>query len=126
MCDPVHRRRLQLFLQEAFVVLQFADLIFLSDQRAQFADSGVIFQFTIQEVEEGRFAITEPCYVPTYVWRTEVEGETTKYRYRTLAVGQWLDQTPEGMSDTDAARMRQVWQEAEAIIPADIATAIAE
>ena len=99
---------------------------FLSDQRAQFADSGVIFQFTIQEVEEGRFAITEPCYVPTYVWRTEVEGETAKYRYRTLAVGQWLDETPEGMSDEDAARMRQVWQEAQAIIPADVATAIAQ
>ena len=98
----------------------------LSDQRGQYADSGVIFQFTIQEVEEGRFAITSPTYIPTYVWRSGVEGETNRYSYRVLPVGLWLDETPEGMSDEDAARMRQVWEEAQAIIPADVAAVAAQ
>ena len=64
--------------------------------------------------------------MPTYVWRTEVEGETAKYRYRTLAVGQWLEDAPEGMAYADAARMRQVWADLQSVMGADVATVAAE
>ena len=98
----------------------------LSDQRSQYADSGVIFQFTIQEVEVGRFAITSPIYIPTYVWRTPAQDEANKYQYRILPVGRYLTETPEGMSDEDAARMREVWNEAQSVISSEIAAVAAQ
>ena len=42
------------------------------------------------------FEITEPTYIPTYVWRYEAE-DGDGYEYRVLAVGEWLDERPEGM-----------------------------
>lgn len=94
---------------------------FLSDQRSQYADSGIIFEFTIQERDElGTFDIVNPVYIPTYVWRSE--GEGGKYNYRTLAVGEWLEKDPEGMVYTDMMRMRQVWAEMQTIMGSDVAT----
>ena len=92
---------------------------FLSDSRAKYSDSGIIFQFTIQEREDlSGFDIVSPQYIPTYVWRME-EGD---YDYRTLAVGQWLDTAPEGMNYTQESRMREVWAEAQSIMGTDVAT----
>ena len=96
---------------------------FLSDQYGQY-DNGIIFQFTIQETEEhGKFAITSPVYIPTYVWRAE--NEDGKYSYHTLAIGQWLDTEPEGMAYADAARMRQVWADVQSVMGSDVATVAA-
>ena len=96
---------------------------FLSDQYGQY-DNGIIFQFTIQETEYGHFSITDPTYIPTYVWRSE--SEDGKYDYRTLAVGQWLENAPEGMAYADAARMRQVWADLQKIMEGDVVTLAAE
>ena len=97
---------------------------FLSDQYGQY-DNGVIFQFTIQESEEyGKFSITSPIYIPTYVWRAETQDG--KYDYHTLAVGQWLDAEPEGMAYADAARMRQVWADIQTVMGSDVATVAAD
>ena len=97
---------------------------FLSDQYGQY-DNGVIFQFTIQETEEhGKFVITSPVYIPTFVWRAETEDG--KYDYHTLAVGQWLDTEPEGMAYADAARMRQVWADVQKVMGSEVATVAAE
>ena len=96
---------------------------FLSDQYGQY-DNGVIFQFTIQETEYGKFAITNPVYIPTFVWRAEAEGG--KYDYHSLAVGQWLDTEPEGMAYADAARMRQVWADVQSLMGSEVATVAAE
>ncbi len=95
----------------------------LSDQYGK-NDNGIVFQFTIEETEHGRFAITNPLYVPTYVWRSETEDG--KYNYQALAVGQWLEDAPEGMAYADAARMRQVWADLQSVMGADVATIAAE
>jgi len=95
----------------------------LSDQYGK-NDNGIVFQFTIEETEHGRFAITNPLYVPTYVWRSETEDG--KYNYQALAVGQWLEDAPEGMAYADAARMRQVWADLQSVMGADVATVAAE
>lgn len=92
---------------------------FLSDQRAQYCDSGIIFEFTIQETTNGDFEITNPTYIPTYVWRSE--GEGGQYTYRTLAVGDWLETQPEGMAYADVTRMRQVWAEVQSIMGTEVA-----
>jgi poly-gamma-glutamate synthesis protein (capsule biosynthesis protein) len=99
---------------------------FLSDQRAQYADSGIIFEFTIQETgsNTGEFTITNPIYIPTYVWRAQGEGE--KYVYHTLAVGQWLEEQPEGMAYTDVTRMKAVWAEIQNVMGDKVATIAAE
>ena len=96
---------------------------FLSDQYGQY-DNGIIFQFTIQEGEYGQFAITNPVYIPTFVWRSEAEDG--KYNYRTLAVGQWLETAPDGMGYADAARMRQAWADLQKVMGTDVATLSAE
>jgi len=88
----------------------FATGNFLSDVRNKGFDSGVIFEFTIQETEAGKFQIANPVYIPTWVWRYAKEGGTG-YDYRVLAVGEWLDQRPDGMNDTDYARLKAVWTE---------------
>ena len=95
----------------------------LSDQYGK-NDNGIVFQFTIEETEVGRFAITNPIYIPTYVWRSETEDG--KYNYQALAVGQWLEDAPEGMAYADAARMRQVWADLQSVMGADVATVAAE
>ena len=93
---------------------------FLSDRTEQYQDSGLIFEFTIQETESGDFEITNPVYIPTYVWRNEVsEGS---YEYRTLAVGEWLETQPDGMAYSDVTRMRQVWAEVQSIMGTEVAT----
>lgn len=101
---------------------------FLSDQRAQYADSGLIFEFTIQETgsNTGKYSIVNPTYIPTYVWRQQ--GETDgSYTYHTMACGQWLEEQPEGMSyATDVTRMREVWAEVQNVMGTGTATVAAE
>lgn len=99
---------------------------FLSDQRDQYFDSGIIFDFTIQETGSGtgQYTITAPTYIPTYVWRAQ--GENENYTYHTLAVGQWREDQPDGMAYTDVTRMRGVWSEIQNIMGTDVATIAAE
>ena len=93
---------------------------FLSDSRSQYSDSGVIFQFTIQERQDlSGLDIVSPEYIPTYVWR--IENEDSTYDYRTLATGQWLETAPEGMSYSQESRMRAVWAEAQSTMGSDVA-----
>ena len=94
---------------------------FLSDSREQYSDSGVIFQFTIQEKDDlSGLEIVNPTYIPTYVWR--IENEDGTYDYRPVACGQWLESAPEGMNYTQESRMRAVWAEAQSAMGSDVAT----
>ncbi len=98
---------------------------FLSDSREQYSDSGIIFQFTIQEKADfSGVEITSPVFIPTYVWR--IENEDGTYDYRTLAAGQWLESSPEGMNYTQYSRLKEVWAEAQSIMGTDVATVAAE
>ena len=101
---------------------------FLSNQRSQYFDCGIVFEFTIQENADGTFSITNPAYIPTYVWRYEREDSTEEnpiYEYRTLAAGRWTDENasdmPEGMAYADLQTMGSVWSEMQKII-GDVAT----
>ena len=94
---------------------------FLSDQRNQYSDSGIVFQFTIQETgpASGKFSITSPTYIPTYVWRKST-GDN-KYQYRVMPVGRWREDQPSGMAYVDTTRMRQVWTEVQNIMGSSVA-----
>ena len=96
---------------------------FLSDQQKQYSNSSVIFEFTIQETETGDFEITNPVYIPTYVWRDEAEDGT--YTYRTMPVGDWLEEQPEGMDYSEVTRMRAIWAEIQSIMGTEVATVAA-
>ena len=89
------------------------------------SDTGIIFQFTIQEKEDfSGFEITEPGYVPTYVWRTTYDDGS--YDYRSIAVGQYLETAPEGMSYAQHSRLKEVWAQVQSTMGNDIATVIAK
>ena len=99
---------------------------FLSDQRKRYFDSGIIFQFTIQETgpATGKFNITAPRYIPTYVWRKSAGNG--KYQYRVMPVGLWLEEQPSGMAYADVTRMRQVWAEIQKTMGSGVASISAE
>ena len=94
---------------------------FLSNSREQYTDSGVIFEFTIQEKTDGTgYEITNPKYVPTYVWATDNEDGTSEYRV--VAAGEWLNDAPEGMNYAKHSRLKEVYAEAQNILGTDIAS----
>jgi poly-gamma-glutamate synthesis protein (capsule biosynthesis protein) len=82
---------------------------FLSDQRSQYRDSGIIFDFTIKEVAPGEFEIINPEYIPTYVWRTG--SESAGFDYRVMPCGPYLNKRPEGMDGESYNRLVEVWYE---------------
>lgn len=106
----------------------------LSNQRAQYFDCGVIFQFTIQEQSDGSFAIESPAYLPTYVWRstdTERSTETeTVYQYRVMPISQYVGsdnaRIPTGMDNQDYQYMAGVLAEIQGTLGTDIAKMISE
>lgn len=98
---------------------------FLSDATEDNSNTGIIFQFTIQQKDNfSGYEITDPCYVPTCVLRSEKEGGG--YDYRTLAIGQWLETAPEGMSYADHSKLKELWATVQGYMGADVATVIAE
>ena len=98
---------------------------FLSDATENNGNTGIIFQFTIQEKADfSGLEITAPSYVPTCVLRTEKEGGG--YDYRTLAIGQWLETQPEGMSYADHSKLKELWATVQSYMGPDVATVIAE
>ena len=82
---------------------------FLSQHRVQYTDSGVVFEFTIQENADGSFAITNPGYVPVYVWA--FKNAVGQDDYRVLPAGEYLNAPPSGMSADQQARMKESCQE---------------
>jgi poly-gamma-glutamate capsule biosynthesis protein CapA/YwtB (metallophosphatase superfamily) len=86
---------------------------FLSDATGKNQDFGTIFEFTIQEKEDGSFAVESPKSIPTYVWRL-TEGDKTDYR--TLACGEWAHEKPEGMSDADYERLLAIWEKIQGVL----------
>ena len=93
---------------------------FLSNSREQYTDSGVVFEFTIQEkADRSGFEIVDPKYIPTYVWAADNEDGSSEYRV--VAAGEWLNEAPEGMNYAKHSRMKEVWAEAQSILGAEIA-----
>ena len=89
---------------------------FLSDQRARYRDSGIIFEFTLVDDGSGAVEATLPRFVPVYVWRFNAD---TGYDYRVVACGSVIEDRPNGMSDEVFNRVKQVWNEQKKLIGDD-------
>lgn len=98
---------------------------FLSDSREQYSDSGIIFQFSIeQKADFSGYEITNPCYIPTFVWRAE--NEDGSYEYHTLASSQWIESAPDGMNYSQYSRLKESYAEAQSAMGSEVATLISE
>ncbi len=86
---------------------------FISNMLVQYTDSGIILQFTIQETQEGGFAITCPAVVPVYCWKTDDS-------IRAVCSGRCIDDPPEGMSSARYARMKESYRELRRLIDESI------
>ena len=94
---------------------------FLSDQRARYRDSGIIFEITLQDnPQTGKVEVVSPRYIPTYVQRTK---GANAYDYRVWPVGAVLDDPPSSISQNALTRIRQVWNEQQEIFADGPATA---
>ena len=97
---------------------------FLSDQRESPKDGGIIFDFTIQENADGSFSITNPSYLPIWVWRTGSEG--IGYTYEVVPIGKYLKSRPAGMSDSDYNTMMKSYNNSVSVMGQGIGTLISE
>ncbi len=83
---------------------------FLSNQRTAGNDSGLIFEFTLAEQDDGSIAVVNPGYIPTYVLRYQDENKL--YQYRVVATtdyaGKTLETLPEGMTNADVQYMQKL------------------
>ena len=85
---------------------------FLTDQRAEGKDCGIIFDFTVRKDEKGNITVHDPVYRTTWVWR-HYNGGTFDYRIF------FTDDNPErpaGMSTTDYQRMIQSKSDIDALM----------
>ncbi len=95
---------------------------FISAQRDQYKDTGIILDFTIRrEIATGDITIEDVGYVPVWVWRY---GDGDKNAYSVLPCGSALDELPEGMSDDDKARLSEAWSETLELMKAEGVTAL--
>ena len=101
-------------MRSALVVYSMGN--FLSDQRARYRDSGIIFEFTLVDDGSGAVEATSPRFVPVYVWRFNAD---TGYDYRVVACGSVIEDRPSGMSDEVFNRVKQVWNEQKKLIGDD-------
>lgn len=101
---------------------------FLSNQRSVGTDCGAIFEFTLQEQEDGTIAIESPQYIPTYVLR--YEDANGLYQYRTIATGRYTGETaenlPEGMAYADIQYMQKLEVAIQKVMGTDVATMVTE
>jgi poly-gamma-glutamate synthesis protein (capsule biosynthesis protein) len=86
---------------------------FLSDQRARYRDSGIIFEFTLVDDGSGVVQAASPRFIPVYVWRFKAD---TGFHYRVVACGSVIENRPEGMSTEVFNRVKQVWNEQKKLI----------
>lgn len=100
----------------------------LSNQRKAGTDCGVIFEFTLQEQEDGSIAIESPQYIPTYALR--YKDSNGLYQYRAVATGRYTGETqeelPEGMSATDVQYMQKLEAAIQSVLGAETASMISE
>jgi poly-gamma-glutamate capsule biosynthesis protein CapA/YwtB (metallophosphatase superfamily) len=79
---------------------------FVSNQRDQYTDSGVIVNIEIIKDHDGNVSIDEISYVPTWVYRW-YHDETPQYRI--LPVKEFMDS--QELEKEPAERIKAVWQE---------------
>lgn len=102
--------------------------VLLSNQTKAGTDCGVIFEFTLQEQEDGSIAIESPQYITTYVLRTE--STNGLYQYRAVATGRYTgestDNLPEGMSYENIQYMKKLETATQGVLGTDVAAMVTE
>lgn len=87
---------------------------FIDNMKLQYTDSGIIVDFTVAETEDG-VEILDVGYVPVYCWRGDDQ-------IRALPSGMYLENAPEGMSDSTHSRLKASYDELTALIGDDFKT----
>ena len=77
---------------------------FIDNMLKRYTDSGIILEFTVQETQDGGFAITNVGIVPVYCWKQDANIQT-------VASLKYLDEPPEGMSSGTWQRMKDSYWE---------------
>ena len=85
---------------------------FISYMAAQYMDSGIIVDFTVNRDETGKITISDVGYVPVYVW-----GNTN--RFHLVCSGDFYNDKPEKMSNDTHKRMKQSVKEISNMIGED-------
>ncbi|MBQ1256198.1 MAG: CapA family protein [Clostridia bacterium] len=93
---------------------------FLSFQRAQYRDGGIIFDFTIQEQPDGSFRIIDAGYIPTWVWVTGDKKEN--YNFQVLNIADYINNPPQTMSHADYQKMLQSYNDSIAAMSKGVGT----
>lgn len=93
---------------------------FISGQKKQYTDSGVILNLQLaREKETGKMILEKASYVPTWVHRYKEKGRT---RIRVLpvekAIRDYQEKRDEKISPEDYTRLTQVWQETTSMLSA--------
>ncbi|NLG25722.1 MAG: CapA family protein [Clostridiales bacterium] len=78
---------------------------FLAGKRTEARDTGVVFEFTIQETESGLFEIVSPRYMPTYTVKLKANS-----KYRVLACADWMDHPAPAMNRAEQAKVVRAWK----------------
>ena len=86
---------------------------FIDNMLKRYTDSGIILEFTIQETQEGGFAITDVGCVPVYCWKRDDNIQA-------ISSLKYLDAPPEGMSGGTWQRMKDSYWELRDLLDDDI------
>ena len=81
---------------------------FLSNQRGEYQNCGIIFEFTLKKDAEGRVTVHDPGYIPIFVWSEEAGDGFT---YQVLPTERYLDTPAAGMSDAAHSRLKLSWED---------------
>jgi len=73
-----------------------------------YTDNGVIFEFTLADNGAGQIELSDPAFIPIYMWQTEGAGA---YEFRAVPSGVYLNNPPAGMSGSEYERMKQSYTE---------------
>ena len=96
---------------EKFIIYSLGN--FISNQRWQYSDSGIILNLTFEKnMEQKKTSVKDVSYIPVWVDTYHTER---KLRYRVIAVEKAIDDYQNGtdplLTAEDYARLKQVWEE---------------
>ena len=116
MVQPITRKNVSVGGQTKEGIVVYSMGNFISDQRDQYRDSGIIFEVNIEKnMDTGAIKFLETKYVPTYVARSESGG---KYEYRILPAGKYANDSTllNSLPAATKTRLTAVWNEMKTLI----------
>ena len=112
MVQPITYQKMEVNGEEKDILVAWSTGNFISYMAAKYMDSGIILDFTVNRDANGKITITDPGYVPVYVW-----GNTN--RFHVICSGDFYSDKPDKMSSDDYKRMKQTVKEISEAIGAD-------